>query len=411
MPPSAQRPPGGRDIVVCSDGTGKSLDGRATNVVGLVGCLSLDDARRQVVVYDRGIGSGSAGGEAFRSAHRDALASGALRLLEPRTRARPLGERAERAAGLLFGHGLRQNVGEMYCELAALHEGPGDRVLLFGFSRGAFTVRALAGLLHRCGLPGPGEDAEARFGRAWRLFAPMRPDAAAIAALRAGGRACPVHLMGVWDTVKSYGGLRPALLPHLRHNPIVVHVRHALALDERRAWFKPTTWGRLDLDRAGALTRVPPEDARAIEVQDVLEVWFAGCHSDVGGGVPGDTPGIALRWMLAEAAAVTPGLRLNAAGRALLGHDDPTGAPAVQESWTRAWGRAEAIPRQEIDNGGAWPARRWHVGSDGARSPADTPRDGGRVYVHRTAARTRRLPFAVTTVETKRQVRGARSAG
>ncbi len=70
----------------------------------------------------------------------------------------------------------------------------------------------------------------------------MQSAAADVEAIRRGQRPCLVHFFGVWDTVKSYGGLTPAILPHLRHNPDVSHVRHALAIDERRAWFKPTTW-------------------------------------------------------------------------------------------------------------------------------------------------------------------------
>jgi hypothetical protein len=77
-------------------------------------------------------------------------------------------------------------------------------------------------------------------------------------------------------------------------------VRHALALDERRAWFKPTTWGQLDNDRDNATTRLDPRDLPAYEEQDINEVLFIGCHSDIGGG------DLALRWILGEAANVTP---------------------------------------------------------------------------------------------------------
>jgi uncharacterized protein (DUF2235 family) len=101
---------------------------------------------------------------------------------------------------------------------------------------------------------------------------------APILALRREHRPCPVHFLGLWDTVKSYGGLDPAILPHLRHNPIVAHVRHALALDERRAWFKPTTWGRLDSDLHAAMTRLAPEDAETIR--------HPGCLRDLVRRVP-----------------------------------------------------------------------------------------------------------------------------
>jgi uncharacterized protein (DUF2235 family) len=97
-----------------------------------------------------------------------------------------------------------------------------------------------------------------------------------------------IYFLGLWDTVKSYGGIRPIVLPHLRHNPCVKIVRHALALDERRAWFDATTWGQLDSDTKGAALRLENTlsvaDMEALKTQDIEKVWFRGCHSDVGGG-------------------------------------------------------------------------------------------------------------------------------
>lgn len=379
----------GRNIVICADGTGNTFDGNVTNVVRLVACLALGDSRRQVVVYDQGVGTSAARVDAVESFRRDAPDPGALRLLPPPLPSRlPPRTALNRARGLLFGYGLRQNIREMYRELATLYAGPDDRVFLLGFSRGAFTVRALAGLLHRCGLPPSGaEDVDARFDRAWTLYQPMRGDASAVQQFRSEQRLCPIHFMGLWDTVKSYGELDPVILPHLRHNPIVAHVRHALALDERRAWFKPTTWGRLDLDRDYAMTRLPEDDLRLLQDQDIAEVWFAGCHSDVGGGVQGaDTPRIALRWMLGEAVNVVPGLRPSDAGVALLAEDDPPGPPVIHESWNRRWRWVEQLPRREIDNGGVYPVKKASRGSDGQRAVAALGR-GGTVCLHTSVER------------------------
>jgi len=170
--------------------------------------------------------------------------------------------------------------------------------------------------------------------------------------------------------VKSYGGLDPVILPHLRHNPLVSHVRHALALHERRAWFKPTTWGLLDLDRNGAMTRLKPEDMPSYQRQTIEEVWFAGCHSDVGGGDKEEvTARIALRWMLGEAFNIDDGLLLNSEGQKLLATADPPGAPQIHESWNRRWWAAEQIPRNEIDNTGIYPIKKSARGSDGRRQP------------------------------------------
>jgi len=148
------------------------------------------------------------------------------------------------------------------------------------------------------------------------------------------------------------------MLPHLRHNPIVTHVRHALALDERRGWFDVTTWGRLDIDRQpdAAWSRLSERVRDQIEQQDVEEVWFRGCHSDIGGGDrEAQSARVALRWMLGEAAQA--GLRLNADGCCLLKSTPEHERAEVHESHTLAWRLIELLPRLTIDNSGKWPKR------------------------------------------------------
>ncbi|MDT3446932.1 DUF2235 domain-containing protein [Pseudofrankia sp. BMG5.37] len=392
----------GRNIVVCADGTGNTFDSRPTNVTALIGCIVLD-VSRQLVVYDQGIGTTT------RTSQVDLLRQStaerkAFQVLPAPDGAGALGW-ARKGRGLVTGYGLKENVGQMYLALAECYQ-PGDRVFLFGFSRGAFTVRALAGLLYRCHLPRSNSgDLAASFDRAWKAFLPVEDKdipVAEVQALRREHRPCPVHFLGLWDTVKSYGGLNPVILPHLRHNPIVAHVRHALALDERRAWFKPTTWGRLDSDLDAAMSRLKPEDAEAIRQQDVCEIWFTGCHSDVGGGGPraARTARIALRWMLGEAANVDEGLILNKAGVALLHEADPPGPPVVHKSWTRTWRAVERIPRGEIDNSGLWPVKVPHRGSDGARDPHRSRRSGV-VLVHTTVGARHSIPGSVETRATQ----------
>ena len=267
-----------KNLVICSDGTGNTFDSRVTNVTRLVKNLVLDQPERQLVIYDQGVGTTKKREEVTRTSQDEGL-----RILEAPLSSsgiNPIGW-VNKTRGLAFGHGLEENIRQMYRVLAEVYE-EGDHLFLFGFSRGAFTVRALAGLLHRCHLAqGTGPEIDRSFERSWELFQPMVADDSAVESLRAEHRPCPVHFLGVWDTVKSYGGLKPVMLPHLRHNPDVAHVRHALAIEERRAWFKPTTWGLLDLDEDGAMTRI---DNAAYGQQDISEVWFTGCHSDVGGG-------------------------------------------------------------------------------------------------------------------------------
>ncbi len=373
----------GKNVVVCSDGTGNTYDSRVTNVTRLVKCLDLDDPERQLVVYDQGVGTSA--GRAGEVRGHDAPA---LRMLDA-----PIGRGlwptglVNRARGLLSGYGLKENLLQMYRVLADDLD-PSDRLFLFGFSRGAFTVRALAALLHRCHLAPPGSpDVDQRFELSWSLLQPMDADTDAVEALRAENRPAPVHFLGVWDTVKSYGGLTPVILPHLRHNPDVAHVRHALALDERRAWFKHTTWGQLDGDREHAMTRLDPGDAGAFAAQDIGEVWFTGCHSDIGGGgEETSSTRITLRWMLSEASNVSPPLLLGPNGSSLIRDGDPQEPPTITESFSTAWRVMEQIRRSEIDNSGVYPKRVRHRGSDGKRNP-DLSRRGGVVTVHSTARR------------------------
>jgi hypothetical protein len=290
----------------------------------------------------------------------------------------------DKTRGLLFGYGLKENVRQLYRELSNLYVGPEDHVFLFGFSRGAFTVRALAGLLYRCHLPMQASaDLDQHFERAWDLYTPMRENESAIRQFRKHQRPVSIHFLGLWDTVKSYGGLNPVILPHLRHNPIVKHVRHALALNERRAWFKPTSWGVLDSDEHGAFKRLKAEDLLLCRQQDIEEVWFTGCHSDIGGNDKGFACGgkIVLRWMLGEAVNVKPGLRLSDEGMALLGEPDPLQPPQINESWNLVWRLVEKIPRREIDNSGNYPIRTAARGSDGSRTP-EKLRRGETVHLH-----------------------------
>jgi hypothetical protein len=181
---------------------------------------------------------------------------------------------------------------------------------------------------------------------------------------------CAVDFLGLWDTVKAYGWLAPKSFPALRHNPSVRMVRHATALDERRALFKMTGWG----------DREP----------HVKEVWFAGDHSDVGGGhTDGNSPlaDASLRWMLGE--ATQHGLRLNPDKAPDVRQNEERAAEAPQTAPKDLWLRGgfialDCAPRVELDNAVYPPLRRKRVlWSDGARKPGDHV-FGDNVFVHRT---------------------------
>ncbi len=379
-----------RNLVLCADGTCNAFGHSSSNVARLIEHVELD-AGTQVVCYDQGIGTRRGEQKRIKAFEKGLGTSGGLHLLDPP------GDAWTRpwtwpflVASMTGGLGLKANVRQLYVKLAELYSA-GDRVFLFGFSRGAFTVRALAGLTWRYGVPATSDTARAPhlFGRAWPLFLDEFPDDDGAKAEKArrfrdehGQRPCPIHFLGLWDTVKSYGGARPRMLPHLRHNPSVATVRHALALDERRAWFEATTWGWLDSDRknGAAKSRLAPGDIEALEERDVAEVWFSGCHTDIGGGGRSErSPAIALRWMLGEAQRA--GLRLNSYGRCFLTIPRECERPDTEDSRTTLWKVIDQGPRLAIDNGGDWPRRFLAPLGASPRKPLDSVR-GKTIWYH-----------------------------
>ena len=356
-----------RRIVMCSDGTGNSFDEQVSNVARLITLIDLSRPARQVGFYDQGIGTLSKHAGAVKT-YKDTQPDerSALTVLDPPYHPWWVPSRMARVAGLTIGYGLRRNVKELYTALAGSYE-DNAAIYLFGFSRGAFTVRVLAGLLFRCGLlPHDTPNFASKFEEAYDLYTPHVQDDDAVKHFtrREHVRRPRVHFLGLWDTVKSYGGIWPQSLPHLRHNPIVDTVRHGLALDEQRSWFLPTSWGGIDSD--------PPMPDTQSRDQNILEIWFRGTHSDVGGGYEDDAAArIPLRWMLNEAADA--GLCLNQAGRDLAVSPDPP-SPALHDSLTREWLVREYLPRWELDNSYFPPKRFFKCGRAGVRHPAQFSR-------------------------------------
>jgi uncharacterized protein (DUF2235 family) len=396
-----------RNIVICADGTGNAYVGRPSNAARMVELLAMEDPQRQVVAYDQGIGTDS---KSWKALKRRSETDGRLRNLHalsgPHDSWFPPARWWGLARGLAVGTGLRENVQQMYEWLAGHHQDETDRVYLFGFSRGALTVRALAGLLFRCGLSSSG----GAFDAAWALYEPMRADVRGIEWFRSQSRSrgCQIHFLGLWDTVKSYGGLRPVLLPHLRHNPIVKTVCHALALDEHRGWFDATSWGWLDHDRGidaapasneFAASRLDAHSIEALSRQEIEEVWFSGSHSDVGGGNGNDaTSDISLMWMLAEATCA--GLLLDDAGHNRFRCHTGNEVPTLTDSRTWWWRVLERIPRRAIDNAGQWPTTIDGVVGPADRKAAELLRSG-RAAVH-VSALTRPTDVDIRPVLTRR---------
>lgn len=293
-----------KNIILCSDGTGNSgIKGRGTNVFKLFEAVDLNEHRTnptldaQIAYYDDGVGTG--------------------------------GHTLLRIMGGAAGYGLKRNVKELYRALARVYD-PGDRIYLFGFSRGAFTARTLAGLIGVCGIVDSGccptnhalrEAVEAAYVAYRTRYSSLLTTAVRRLIGRRPGhemidefqkkykvhRDVPIEFIGVWDTVDAVG--MPFALagfinrfvyqfkfPTQTLGKSVKRACHALSIDDARVAFEPVVWTGPD--------------------ERIEQVWFAGVHSNVGGGYPKQGMSlVALDWMLSHAAHC--GLRLNPMDREL----------------------------------------------------------------------------------------------
>ena len=304
-----------KNIILCSDGTGNSaVKGRGTNVFKLFEAVDLNGHRTkpeldaQLAFYDDGVGT------------------------QGNTLVKMLGGAA--------GYGLAQNVKKLYRELSRVYD-EGDRIFLFGFSRGAFTVRTLAGLIGKCGVLNAGsiptaralreavDDAYATYRAGYDstltaavgtlLGRPHKDGQVAAFRQKYQPHMAEITFIGVWDTVDAVG--MPFALADVVNTYLVQfkfptdtlgpHVRracHALSLDDDRRAFEPVLW------------KVRKGDER------IDQVWFSGVHSNVGGGYPKQGMSlVALDWMLCHAAR--HGLRLQS-----LDHEIARGHASVDDA-------------------------------------------------------------------------------
>lgn len=310
-----------KNIIICCDGTGNEFGDCNSNVVKLYGTLIINGTQ-QVAYYHPGVGTMGA----------------------PTARNR-ISRAWSVVMGLAFGAGLLANVSDAYRYLMNVFA-DGDRVFLFGFSRGAYTVRALAGVLHMFGLLYPENDGQIPY--ITRMFAKRSRKAGGMThtfEVAEGFKAtfcrhCPIHFVGVWDTVSSVGWVwDPLKLPYTAQNPDMANGRHAVSIDERRCYFRNNLWGS------------------ALPNQDIKQVWFAGVHSDVGGSYPYAESGlsqITLEWMLCEALSygllVDPQKAKSAVGRI---PPPPPVAPdpgaGTHNSLTFWWWILELLPHSYYD--------------------------------------------------------------
>jgi uncharacterized protein (DUF2235 family) len=266
-------------LVICCDGTWNTPDQkdrgvmRPSNVVKLSRWVMPQDRNgvAQKVHYDKGVGTGDI---------------------------------VDRAFGGLFGVGLAHNIREAY-EFLSQNYDDGDQVFLFGFSRGAYTVRRTVGMVRKCQLlpKDLGDEArKAAIEEGYGIFTIREggPDSEVAQAFSKKYRCRPasIHCLGVWDTVGAYGigGVLGQLTSSLsksrfhdrRLSSIVKHAFQAVAIDETRRLFEPTLF---------------EQGPNGLQNGQVLEQsWFTGVHSNVGGGYEdAGLSDITLYWMARRA--------------------------------------------------------------------------------------------------------------
>jgi uncharacterized protein (DUF2235 family) len=312
-----------RNIVLCLDGTSDHYAAINTNVIKLYAML--DRARDdQLSYYQPGIGTFAPPG-----------VGGQIK--------RWVVTRLDLAiAWLLWVH-----VTDAYRFLMRYYR-EGDAIFIFGFSRGAYTARAVAAMLYKVGLLTRGNEELIPF--AWRMFKGEHDPVLYRGFQETFSRPVRVHFLGLWDTVSSVGwAWSPQHLQFTANNPAIDIVRHAVSLDERRAYFVQNLWG--------------------IEAPaDVEQVWFPGVHGDVGGGYPEDQSGLsatALRWIAGQAEAA--GLYLDQQMKAVVlpgqgtpEYAAPDAAGPAHESLSGWWWLLEYLPKRYKDPAAGY-ATRWMI--------------------------------------------------
>ncbi|KAJ3836743.1 hypothetical protein EV361DRAFT_951281 [Lentinula raphanica] len=371
---------GHRTLVLCFDGTGDQFDEDNSNVVNLFSLLKKDDPSQQLVYYQSGIGTYTI----------------------PQI-AQPWMAKLHRVADMMVGFHLDAHVMTGY-EFLMQNYKAGDKICIFGFSRGAYTARALAGMIHKVGLLPRHNHQQVPF--AYKMYS--REDETGWRLSTAFKKSfcidIDIDFLGLWDTVGSVG-IIPKRLPFTSSNTSVRYFRHALSLDEHRARFVPSLWdhslanrqyhkkhlsfnfglprgvmpksnglfrkqshiggihaaqsgeshsaasvARADTTNNGpamktlrqleqefdAMNGFDPDIEEGQTPTDVEEVWFAGCHCDVGGGaVKNDTRNslarIPLRWMIRECFKADTGIMFHRELLKQVGLDPDALWPHVKE--------------------------------------------------------------------------------
>lgn len=253
----------GKNIVIFSDGTGqKGGVGSNTNVYKLFNMVE-DRTDKQIAFYDSGLGTNW-----------------------------------RKISGLIAGRGFTKNILECYRFIFENFQAD-DNIYLFGFSRGAATVRSLSGFIHLFGILS--KSRADLINEAFAIYkiknTEKRKEKAKAFIEKHTNMWCTIKFLGVWDTVaalglpfKSISAVLDIFFPHQFHSfdlsDSVEFARHALSIDEERKSFLPVIWNPVENDNTGRMK----------------QVWFCGVHTDIGGGyIEEDLSNVSLKWMIQEA--------------------------------------------------------------------------------------------------------------
>lgn len=290
-----------KNIVICLDGTGNEIEADISNVLKLY--RSLRKSQTQAVYYSQGVGT----------------------LVRVRVWAKFRQLLIDKLLGKIVGYGMDDRVVDAYRFIVENYE-RGDQIYIFGYSRGAYTARVLAGMIHAVGILKPYQTNLVGAAYAAYLSEPRQSPPTREAMKEASQfsprkiekqeskartfrritqtHSVPIRFLGLFDTVGSvlipnFGrwSLIPVSVnphPHIYRNPSVEIVRHAVSIDERRRMFPVGLWPEGQPYLSNPYTPKPAS-------QTVDEVWFSGGHGDVGGGNPRKMSGLSqipLIWMI-----------------------------------------------------------------------------------------------------------------
>lgn len=359
-------------LIVCCDGTWNGVRAdKQTNVLSLAHAVPGNDDKgvAQVVYYTEGVGAGRG--------------------------ASPLSKFIDKIGGGAFGWGLTDNVADCY-RFLILNYSPGDEIYIFGYSRGAYTARSLAGLIRTCSIltrehvgqidkafelyrmrgEGAGPDME-QVQEFRALYAPARIVSDADEAWRrihapelaANSHRLRITYIGVWDTVGALGIPNSFSVARFFNKKYQFHdhalsssvrsARHAVAIDERRSTFAPTLWE--NLEKLNADSGTAPGKAAPYQ-----QSWFPGDHGSVGGG--GDFRHLsaeAMRWIVEGAMAMGLAVHPDLVGflEGLRDHRGPLAASEKKASFfgalTRLTGATDRKPPSRFADISRFAIMRW----------------------------------------------------